>query len=437
MRAIINDGRSPLVSDLNFGGYSAVNLKTPQNSSDAATKAYVDANSGNFSSHLLTSSHSIGPYDAIVCATDGNVIVSEPNTPVSSYLDTSVNRLAAIQYAVDNYNNIVLLGDFSHTTSGIVIISRGDVNLVGVGCNLTNIGFKFLSSDNCSIKDITFLGNPVGPALRIFDCDDFQAENIKAIDLGNASRAAIYIEILSGSTNRNYYFNRCDVIGGGRFGWIITSAPTEADWGTAENFVFEKCRALGCGGATPQNEWVTGFDLSEIVKINHMLLRDCEASNCYESGFHMENGDMSAIYDDVVFDHCIAENNGTKTNFALGFGFLLAGNSKAINCISRNNSGLRSIYIYAMGKRAEVRNCEVSGGADGAIWIEGAGSYRVHQNAISGAIVSIRLIPNYTAPVEVFSDTVWVTENEISGSIDIDHGIASGKNVVRDNITIS
>ena len=110
------DAKAPLASPTFTG---AVTVPTPTNSSDAATKAYVDNASGatsRFVPRPLTSSAAVLDYSFVIAdATSGNIVVTLPAAVSGGWVrvkkvDASANSVtvAPVSGQIDNLSNVVI-----------------------------------------------------------------------------------------------------------------------------------------------------------------------------------------------------------------------------------------------------------------------------------------------------------------------------------------
>jgi len=98
----------------------------------------------------------------------------------------------------------------------------------------------------------------------------------------------------------------------------------------------ESCKVINSGKESRYNDWVTGFILAQNAEIRNLLVFNCEASGNWESGFFLK---PQVAKSNVVLRDLIANNNGQKTNFQEGYGYLLDESITVINCTGVGNKG--------------------------------------------------------------------------------------------------
>lgn len=269
--------------------------------------------------------------------TDGSevVAVDSKGTQICSGI-AGIDDARVISSLINSYPNIILQGAFSHTTSDYIRIKyKSNISIRGIGASLSNISFVLVNSNNILIQDISFSGYTDIGAICSYNCNDVTVNRFKVQDAAGPGFAAFYVQIPDGTTNTNQYYNDCIVLDGNKHGFAI--------WGDdpmtaiANNFHFNRCEAHRCGLDGRIDDWTVGFNLSEAITANHIIVTDCKATYCWESGFHMEG---RGVYNDVTFARCLAECNGQKTNPMFGNGFLVGG-VRIVDCISRNNHGVQ------------------------------------------------------------------------------------------------
>ena len=106
------------------------------------------------------------------------------------------------------------------------------------------------------------------------------------------------------------------------------------------NITFRRCTATGCGaGENRYSTHVTGFNLCEgdrTTLAENILVEDCTATGCWESGFHVE---YATVCRDCQMARCTATGNGVKPDAEYGHGILLSFGWTCTDCAAAGNSG--------------------------------------------------------------------------------------------------
>ena len=152
-------------------------------------------------------------------------------------------------------------------------------------------------------------------------------------------------------------------------GFVINS-PLSGTY-TIEDVLFEDCAVRYAGfeyeGRGPRNDmngnWSVGFDFAENYQeskltIKDVIVRNCIAEYCWESGFHMENDPIKI---NVLIENCKSNYNGQKRNYinttgetAYCSGFLSRSSGVIIkNCQANYNTK----YGYYISDSTTLINC--------------------------------------------------------------------------------
>lgn len=306
--------------------------------------------------------------------------------------------------------DVILQGNFSHDESDVIQISTSNISLRGVKASFNNIRFSFNGLENALIEDLILTGRPGGSSFLVNNCNSIRVNRITIVNpLGNGC-AAFSIYIPPDTVNRNHYYNDCVVMDGNKFGFLISGSVGTSQ---AINFNFNGCEAHRCGLSSRINEWVTGFDLSEVIVADGMIIRGCKATYCWESGFHMEN---RGTYKNVIFNSCVADYNGRKPVPTYGNGFLVGG-GEISECSARYNRGTKymngsGIYLRPSTEQSICHKNFTSGNTGSGIIVStgnkrciitnnvsskdlyGIHAYGPDKDCISGAIISCNEIYN-------------------------------------------
>ena len=124
-----------------------------------------------------------------------------------------------------------------------------------------------------------------------------------------------------GKTVRNLTFRRCTVERSYHHGFALNLAGASEGGGFAD-VLFDQCHAVGAGsglegkdGVPGVRDWSCGFDIPDAGDVERMTVRDCQAIDCWQDGFHLDgswNGHRQ-IVKDVLFERCVAVDCGRRS----------------------------------------------------------------------------------------------------------------------------
>ena len=166
--------------------------------------------------------------------------------------------------------------------SGVQYVTVGDFKLLGTGAVFIK-NAKHITAERIYAYDIS---NVQWGAFQV-RADSYVTEDIKLIDC-----TADYIA---------------------RHGFVNDGT----NGGLIKDMQFIRCKALSCGLhnriTAEWGTWVTGFDITETVDIENVLLDSCVADNNWESGFHIEYFPKKT---NVTFINCLSTNNGRVKHYS-------------------------------------------------------------------------------------------------------------------------
>lgn len=216
------------------------------------------------------------------------------------------------------------------TAPGTTIYGDGPDPSTGTVFHFTSHGsYNQCSFKNAGVSDVTLKGFRVvegniycevsgGVTVR-----NLLYENIVIETAHEICPAALWTYVLGagnaidGYTVRDVHILNTKCMGFLLAGTPMNSADVRTAGGWVYNVLYEDCTAIGCGSVTPRyNEWCCGFDLAEGVNVRNVHLVRCEATGNYLDGFHIE---MWPYVYNVVFDDCVANDNGLKGSEGWGF----------------------------------------------------------------------------------------------------------------------
>jgi len=124
-----------------------------------------------------------------------------------------------------------------------------------------------------------------------------------------------------GRTVRNLTFRRCTVERSYHHAFSLNLAGAREGGGFAD-VLFDQCHAIGAGsglegkdGVPGVRDWSCGFDIPDAGDVSRMTVRDCQAIDCWQDGFHLDgswnNHRQRAV--DVLFERCVAVLSGRRS----------------------------------------------------------------------------------------------------------------------------
>ena len=124
-----------------------------------------------------------------------------------------------------------------------------------------------------------------------------------------------------GRTLRNLTFRRCTAEMSYHHGFSLNLAGALEGGGFAD-VLFEQCHAISAGsgfegknGVPGVRDWSCGFDIPDAGDVERMIVRDCQAVDCWQDGFHLDgswNGHRQRAVD-VLFERCRAVACGQRS----------------------------------------------------------------------------------------------------------------------------
>jgi hypothetical protein len=121
--------------------------------------------------------------------------------------------------------------------------------------------------------------------------------------------AAFMVWGRKGRTVRDLVFRRCSAERSCHHGFSLNLAGANEGGGFAD-VLFEQCHAIGAGSG--MERWSCGFDIPDAGDVERMTVRDCQAVDCFQDGFHLDgswDGHRQRAVD-VLFERCRAQACG-------------------------------------------------------------------------------------------------------------------------------
>ncbi|MEN6343159.1 MAG: hypothetical protein ABFC89_11450 [Methanospirillum sp.] len=124
--------------------------------------------------------------------------------------------------------------------------------------------------------------------------------------------AAFMVWGRNGRTVRDLTFRRCSVERSYHHAFSLNLAGASEGGGFAD-ILYDQCHAIAAGSG--MERWSCGFDIPDAGDIERMTVRDCQAIDCWQDGFHLDG-----IWDghrqravDVLFERCRAQACGWRS----------------------------------------------------------------------------------------------------------------------------
>ena len=124
-----------------------------------------------------------------------------------------------------------------------------------------------------------------------------------------------------GRTLRELTFRRCTALMSYHHGFSMNLAGALEGGGFAD-VLFDQCHAISAGsgfegknGVPGVRDWSCGFDIPDAGDVERMIVRDCQAVDCWQDGFHLDgswNGHRQRAVD-VLFERCRAVACGHRS----------------------------------------------------------------------------------------------------------------------------
>ncbi len=113
-------------------------------------------------------------------------------------------------------------------------------------------------------------------------------------------------------TVRDLVFRRCSVEKSYHHAFSLNLAGANEGGGFA-NILYDQCHAIAAGSG--MERWSCGFDIPDAGDVERMTVRDCQAIDCYQDGFHLDgswDGHRQRAVG-VLFERCRAANCGWRS----------------------------------------------------------------------------------------------------------------------------
>jgi len=246
--------------------------------------------------------------------------------------DDQVEIQKAVDLVASSGGGDLILLDGAFTLSGTINLADG-VNLIGQGADVTtltlvNVGGVSVSG-NSSLHDFEMTGKT---RISILD-SHVRLSNITIRNYTSGS-PAFYV-YASNEVIRDITFTSCNAIDGSSYGFKNSGTGS---LNSISDITYSNCSAINAGRAAQASPWIVGFDLTETTDITNMLVENCRAEGCWESGFYFEGAPQKK---NVTLINCVSIDNGqkkTETPPTYGAGFVGGSSTmQFIDCTSQGN----------------------------------------------------------------------------------------------------
>jgi hypothetical protein len=124
--------------------------------------------------------------------------------------------------------------------------------------------------------------------------------------------AAFMVGGRKGRTVRDLVFRRCTAEKSYHHGFSMNLSGAQEGGGFAD-VLFDQCIAIGAGSG--MERWSCGFDIPDAGDIERMTVRDCQAIDCFQDGFHIDGSwtGHRQRAKDVLFERCRAAACGWRS----------------------------------------------------------------------------------------------------------------------------
>jgi hypothetical protein len=298
---------------------------------------------------------------------------------------------------------------------GRILSGQGDTKTV---LHLDTNSRVYMGSDSV-ISDFRIIGE----GYVIIAGSNNVLNNIIAYDLDNSHYASFLIYPCN-QLIENVQFNNCKAVDCDRWGFVTDG---EGDVQKVKNIRYINCQAINCGRYNHTKEgWDVGFSPTENVDGEDILIENCVASGCWQSGFHFE---VFCNKTNVTLRNCHAEDNGYA--YREGFedehyvaGYYLTGGITCDNCTSVNNIYGYRVYLGEENRSAILNRCSDKSSIYG-ILVESSrsdkeGSLDLDSCTIDNSSIPLSIEPSgYRADLQREEDGIDAKSVKLSGIIRI------------------
>jgi hypothetical protein len=159
-------------------------------------------------------------------------------------------------------------------------------------------------------------------------------------------------------------FVRCKAIDVGSTGFNLNGCRSPR---VNRNIKFDSCLALRCGNEGSGKKWAVGFDFHEGADLYDLLVTNCRAEDCWETGFYFEpnfwnevdpNTAIPVQVNSRMYD-CVAINNGWRNTEPTRFymsGFYLSSGVTLERCVAVGNKQ-NGFWVWQGAEDVILKDC--------------------------------------------------------------------------------
>ncbi|MEN6516964.1 MAG: hypothetical protein ABFC38_02080 [Methanospirillum sp.] len=226
-----------------------------------------------------------------------------------------------------------------------------------------------------------------------FACEDVylthSLDGSNYLDFGTKGgcTAAFMVWGRKGRTVRDLTFRRCSVERSYHHAFSMNLAGADEGGGFAD-VLYDQCHAIAAGSG--MERWSCGFDIPDAGDVERMTVRDCQAVDCFQDGFHLDgswDGHRQRAVD-VLFERCRAQacgwRSGTGPAELYQSGFYVQ-SARLVDCVTEH---CRKAGFLCKNQEADglvLEDCQDSGSAYSLVIEYGGNGARVKGFVSDGA----------------------------------------------------
>jgi hypothetical protein len=241
-----------------------------------------------------------------------------------------------------------------------------------------------------------------------FTCEDVYIThaiggNYIPFGLKGGCTAAFMVWGRKGRTVRDLIFRRCSVERSYHHAFSLNLAGASEGGGFA-NILYDQCHALGAGSG--MERWSCGFDIPDAGDVEGLTVRDCQAVDCWQDGFHLDgswDGHRQRAVD-VLFERCRASacgwRSGTEPAELYQSGFYVQ-SARLVDCTAERCRKAGFLCKNEEAGGLSIVDCSDTGSAYGLVIEYGGNDARVKGFVSDGATRRALQMVGNDADVEV------------------------------------
>ena len=200
--------------------------------------------------------------------------------------------------------------------------------------------------------------------------------------------AAFMVWGRKGRTVRDLTFRRCTGHRTYHHAFSLNLSGGAQEGGGFADILYDQCSALAAGSG--MERWSCGFDIPDAGDVARMTVRDSEAVDCYQDGFHLDgswDGHRQRA-EEVLFERCRASWNGhrsgTKPAELYQSGFYVQ-SARLVDCTADHNRKAGFLCKNQEAAGLSFIDCSDTGSAYGLVVEYGGERMRVQGFVSDGA----------------------------------------------------